>query len=60
MLGGLLVFASTQSFLSAWRSTPGFSEERPPEMAGRRLFTSVGYSLVMVLVGYLIGVIGRG
>jgi len=60
VLAGLLVYMSTQSFLAAWRSTPGFSEEKPPEMAGMRLFTAVGYSLVMVLIGYVIGATGSG
>lgn len=60
LLAGLLVYMSTQSFLAVWCSTPGFSEESPPEMAGTRLFTAVGYSLVMVLIGYMIEVIGSG
>jgi len=60
VLAGLLVYMSTQSFLAAWRSTPGVSEENPPEMAGTRLFTAVGYSLVMVLIGYVIGATGSG
>lgn len=60
LLAGLLVYMSTQSFLAAWRSTPGVSEEKPLEMAGTMLFTAVGYSLVMVLIAYVIGANGSG
>jgi len=60
LLAGLLVYISTQSFLNAWRSTPRLLGEKPPEMAGTRLVTSVGYSLAMVLIGYMIEVIGSG
>ena len=60
VLAGLLFYMSTQSFLAAWRSTPGFSDGKPPEMAGTMLFTAVGYSLVMVLIGYVIGATGSG
>ncbi|MBE9478343.1 MAG: hypothetical protein IMY80_00120 [Chloroflexi bacterium] len=60
LLAGLLVYMSAQSFLTVWCSTPGFSEEKPPEMAGTRLFTAVGYSIVMVLIGYVIEVTGSG
>jgi len=60
VLAGLLVYMSTQSFLTSWHSTSGTSEQMPPEMAGTRLFTAVAYSLAMVLIGYAIRVVGSG